>query len=86
MKSELRHRDEMINSLQHELKIIKNQQDALINGNGQVYDKETEIRKLKNELLDYKSKFDLLNDDVILFFSYNHFHDVKFIFKFLDLI
>ena len=71
MKSELRHRDELINSLQHELKIIKNQQDALINGNGQVYDKETEIRKLKNELLDYKSKFDLLNDDVTLYFYFN---------------
>ncbi len=71
MKSELRHRDELINSLQHELKIIKNQQDALINGNGQVYDKETEIRKLKNELLDYKSKFDLLNDDVTIYFNYN---------------
>jgi hypothetical protein len=64
IKSELRQRDEIINSLQHELKLIKNQQDALINGNSQIYDKDTELRKLKNELLDYKAKFDLLNDDV----------------------
>lgn len=34
--------------------------------NGQMFDKDMEIRKLKNEICDFKSKLEILTDEVIV--------------------
>ncbi len=89
LKVELNHREDVISTLQQDLKILRNQYDSLVNGlaqketalntikttlasihnkeimaNNQVFDKEMEIRKYRNEISDLKNRIELLSDEV----------------------